>query len=521
MLKVFIRDGEVLCEVGELIPGQVCAGFKEDSRYLIRKPKPGMALFVDDAPLSSDAEELFWEWSPGFYAGQVMAELQVQGQYHTHQFLLDVSPHPDKAGHELFAQYIADIADYAPELLLGKEPATQGLSGQSSLINVWIAYARLRAFAPRYIRAMRAVIADPITRLSHYRERVPIHRARNIDVTTILRLARNAPLLATMVTLAKGNAALDLLLEDTTVDVPFNEPTVDNPANQQMLRQLRDIIRRVEWVTTELESYREQTSDTETEMLNRIPRRVRYMKEIWRDLTNIARRHPFDCVTPRGSSAAGLNAVSGHTRYAHAHQVGAKLLRHGVSRLDEEEMLYVGPTWQIYEAWCFCTLAKCLEDAFPEYQWRRCESSAHVDMFVEGTGDGIQIRLYLQLVCPSLTASKTHGYYSISRERRPDLVLEVTKGDQVRFTVLDAKYMASRRSVMEAMSSAHIYRDSLKRQEQSPSLSLLLIPSSREVAELTDDSYRKRYGEGCFELATAETAKNLLDILQIEMTDIQ
>ncbi|MGZ4974830.1 MAG: hypothetical protein ACXWDN_18890, partial [Limisphaerales bacterium] len=121
MLEVFVRDGLVLRKVGEMIPGQVCTGYQERGCYLVRKPLPGHTLFVDDAPLPSDGDDLFWQWSPGFYAGQVVAELQVPGQHDTHRFFLDVSPHPDKAGQELFAQYVADVADYAPELLLGTE----------------------------------------------------------------------------------------------------------------------------------------------------------------------------------------------------------------------------------------------------------------------------------------------------------------------------------------------------------------------------------------------------------------
>jgi hypothetical protein len=520
MLDVFVRDGEVLRKVGKAVPGQVCSGFQERGHYLFQKPSRSMALFVDDAPLPSDADELFWEWSPGFYAGQVVAELQVPGQHNMHQFLLDVSPDPNKTGQALFAQHLAEVADYAPELLLGAEPATQGLSGQSSLTSIWIAYARLRAFIPRYIRAMRAVVADPVTRLSHYRERLPIHLARHMDITTVQRLASNATLLATVVTLANGNAAPDLLLDDTTVDIPFNEPTVDNPANQQLLRQLLDIIRRVEWITIELEGYRKRASETETEVLTRIPRRLQYLRVIRRELTNIARHHPFASVTPREPNAAGLNAVSGHPHYAHAHQFGAKLLKRGVSRLDTEEKLYVGPTWQIYEAWCFCALAKCLEETFSEYQWRKRKSPAHVDMLVEGKSGETRIRLYYQLTSPSISPSKSHGYYSISRERRPDLMLEIQKGEHVYFVSLDAKYRASRKSILEAMSSAHIYRDSIKKDEKPPAWSLLLVPTIGAVTDLAVGDYRKKYGVGCFELSSAETARRLIESILMEIDSL-
>jgi hypothetical protein len=517
VLEVFVQDAEMLRKAGEMIPGEVCTGFQERGCYLIRKPNLGYRLFVDDALLLSDADDLFWQWSPGFYAGQVVAELQVPGQHDPHQFFLDVSPNPDKAGQELFSHYVADVADYAPELLLGTEPATQSLSGQSSLTNVWIAYVRLRAFAPQYIRALREVVANPITRLSHYREKLPIHLARHVDVTTVQRLANNTPLLVTMATLEKGGTAQDLLLDDATVDVPFNEPSVDNPANQQMLRQLLDIIRRVEWVTTELEGYHGRVSETETEVLTRIPRRLQYLKGVWRELTNIVRHHPFSSVTRREPGAAGLNAVSGHPHYAYTHQHGTKLLRRGVSRLDTEERLYVGPTWQIYEAWCFCALAKYLEEALPEYHWQRHESFAHVEMLVEGISGETRLRLYFQLTSPSLSPPKSHGYYSISRERRPDLILEIKAGGRIYFVSLDAKYMASRQSILEAMSSAHIYKDSIKKEEKPPALALLLVPTTTEVTALAAEDYRKKYGVGCVELSSAETAQRLIESILVEV----
>ncbi len=520
MLEVFVSSGEGLQRFGELVPNQVCSGFQERQHYLIEKTSPGVALYIDDEPLRTDSSELYWEWSPGFYAGQVVAELEIEGEQRGNQFLIDVSPDPSKAGREIFGRYISDIADYAPALLLGTEPAAQNLSGKSPLTNVWVAYARLRTWAARYLRAMKEVSANPISRLSHTRQHLPMHLVKSADVTTAQRLVANQPLLAAISAQADGALAEeeDVALKETTLDVPFNTETLDNPANREMLRQLLDVVRRVDWLSSTLTAYKEASSETQTNVAARIPRRLRLLREIRRELMKLLRRHPFTKVSLRESSAAGLNGIAGNPLYAHAHQLGRNLLSPGLSELSEKERLYIGPTWQIYEAWCFCALAEELENRFPNYEWKRIASMSHVDMLLEGTRGHRRIRLYFQLVCPSLLPSKSHGYHTISRERRPDLVLELKNEHGQNFICLDAKYMARRGNILEAMSSAHVYRDSVKWNGQPPLLSLLLVPAGDAVPELSAERYLRQYQEGCLELSSDIT--HVIDLLMEKLPDM-
>ena len=55
---------------------------------------------------------------------------------------------------------------------------------------------------------------------------------------------------------------------------------------------------------------------------------------------------------------------------------------------------------------------------------------------------------------------------SLSKERKPDIVLTVRTGNATRFVVFDAKYRVSRQKVLDAMASAHVYQDSLRFGEQ-------------------------------------------------------
>ena len=123
----------------------------------------------------------------------------------------------------------------------------------------------------------------------------------------------------------------------------------------------------------------------------------------------------------------------------------------------------------------FVVLAQQLEQHLPEYQWRLRRDVVSADMILEGQKEEERLRLYTQLICPSLENQNRYGYYSISRERRPDLVLEYSDEDGTRFICLDSKYTSHRSGVLESMASAHIYKDSIKQQgAAAPRYSLLL-----------------------------------------------
>ncbi|MES2919827.1 MAG: hypothetical protein V4729_14575 [Pseudomonadota bacterium] len=108
-LLVYPRGGETV--LATLLPGQVAAGFREGGAYWIAKPLTPAVLYVDDAALPDAADAGFWEWAPGFYAGEVAAELEMVEGGATEVYFLDVSPHEGKLGRDLYAQMIREVAD--------------------------------------------------------------------------------------------------------------------------------------------------------------------------------------------------------------------------------------------------------------------------------------------------------------------------------------------------------------------------------------------------------------------------
>jgi len=170
-LDVYCLRKEQLIPLGKLTASKTLQGFEENQNYLIRVDAETSRLYVDDALLQMDAHREYWQWSPGFYAGEVDVELEQQGQHSPTRYLIDVAPAKHKTGRDQYLEYIRGIADYAPQLLMGTEPAKHGLGGSSKQkLSLWIRYARLRCFIDRYLSGLRAITERPIVRLNHHRQ---------------------------------------------------------------------------------------------------------------------------------------------------------------------------------------------------------------------------------------------------------------------------------------------------------------------------------------------------------------
>jgi hypothetical protein len=512
MLEVFLRQKKELVLVGNLSTDTTLQGLLENREYLIRADSVDSHLFVDDAPLELDARQEYWVWSPGFYAGEVVLELERPGHHEPVRYLADVGPEPGKSGRELYFFYIREIADFAPQLLLGTEPAQHALGGRSDVsVSSWIRYARLRCFIDSYVDALRTVCDRPLVKNRYRREQMPVHLARRVDRTTVRRLEANTKLLAAISGGLSGNACLGL--DDNRIDVPFYESTLDHPANRLLAQQLNRVLRMVSKLHDEFSQCRALVNDTETDIQVRMPRRIAYLSRIRKRLLQLSRRAPFSLVSDRKPGVAATNAVSGSPHYDRSHRLGVRLLREGLSQIVEDEQHYLAPTWQIYESWCFVVLAQQLKTQLPEYEWELDTSVVSADMILNGQKGKERIRLYAQLVCPSLETLNCYGYCSTSRERRPDFVLEYTDRNRKAFICLDSKYITSRTGILDSMGSAHIYRDSIRWDSAPPICSLLLVPKNPAAVLLSTEEFIRRNDAGCLPMAESDDAGATISFL--------
>jgi len=478
----------------ELLPAPATnAGFREHTAFAIAHAQADrLILLVDDEPLDRTPDSPpTWIWRPGFYAGEVTAQLcQPDGTLVEH-YLLDVSPDPAKSGREVFREMLEEVWEEDPLLVAGTEPATRRIGSLDDTQDPFIELARLRRHAPDLLRALRAIRARPRQSLVRRRESAPLHRVRFVDRRTALAAARNPELVEF---LTKGTSSVTL--GRATLDVPRVEETLDCAANRCLAALVNGVARRAGSLVTRLQAIvdAERTSDTRSSLAVRWPIRRAFLERLAEDLARLKSQTPLAEVSRPEISASGLNAISSDPLYARAWGSGWKALRTGLAGDPSEERLWISPSWEIYERWCFVRLSKALRELKAELAWERTgERSAPAWV---GRGVDEQVELLLQPTFNSQRPSAKGVFWSVSGRRIPDLVVRVRRGKRESFLVLDAKYRCTRSAVLDAMTSAHVYQDSLRMANRRPEASLLLIPAGGGAPWLEEPAFQENHRVG-------------------------
>lgn len=141
-------------------------------------------------------------------------------------------------------------------------------------------------------------------------------------------------------------------------------------------------------------------------------------------------------------------------------------------------------------------MARALRAQFPLLEWTRLPENVQFLACWSGAGPGTQVQLFLQRRFRGGGPVGQRGYRSISKTRIPDIVLVVRRGDRQSFFVFDAKYTVSRASLLEAMTSAHVYQDSLWLDGTRPERTLLVIPRGGAAGWLERDECHERHRVG-------------------------
>lgn len=476
--------------------------FRELSEVAFRVPDRGAwTLRVDDEPL--EEHERTWQWTPGFYAGEVMAELATADGEIAAKYVLDVAPDERKLGRDRFQSLLDEIIAEDPGLIVGTEPATLLTGVEHTLEDPLVAlaqFSRLRTYASGFLAAVREVGRQPRTSMRVARAFEELHRVRRIDVQSVGALARTAAaaLLAPPSELESESATASA---PARIDVPVRETTVDCPANRCLLAFIHLVLQRVRSVRTWLSTAHTRVDDSETRtgLATRAPHRIKVLEAIEAEIWRLTRGAPWRQVARPEITAAGLNALAADPRYARVNQLAWKALRTGIGGATADERLWLSPTWEVFERWCFVRLARLLRTRLPGYEWTRT-SPANALACWQGSRGGESVAVLLQPRFPSWDQPTASGRTSLSRERYPDIVATVTRGTARAFVPLDAKYRQSRTAVLEAMESAHVYRDSLRWDGVRADVSLLVLPAPSEASWLLDDSFHASHGVGAFVL---------------------
>jgi len=497
-----------------LLPGEVASGFVEHGDYFIDAPFLGAHLCIDEERLALTMEDgrAGWRWCPGFYAGMVMAELLDEQGKVLAEFILDVAPDHRKLGADIYAEYVNELLAFDPRLLFGTESAQSGAGTSGEFTSLHLRYARLRRYGPPLVRRLAQILAQPLARLGQRRALKSPREARRFDHQTIRHMRNKPACLAAVRPDSEQRSSEGLLFN---VSRPYEN--FDNPANRAMSSMLAAVIRRAREVGDELGSLVDHPhqSETRTPLGPKVRRRLDFLRELTVGLERLQRSAPFSELSRREISAAGLSAISAHPVYASACRLGWFVLRHGVvdDRLDES--LWLCPTWEIYERWCFLKVVQALQQAYEGLTWDMSYPGASPDYIqYRGTGRGEVVTAWLQLTYPAGDASTFEDFGSVSGERRPDVTVMRESDTGMGFVVLDAKYRVSRSNVLAGMSSAHVYRDSLRWKGFSPKASILLVPKGGAVQWLETTDALETHGVGVHQLSNSDDVARLSRLLR-------
>ena len=396
---------------------------------------------------------------------------------------------------------VSTILNFDPSLLFGTEDAQRGIGNEGNFTNPHLQYARLRRYGEPLLGALQQVTQKPLASLRRARATVGGHQVKRLDVLGV----RKALMSSTGLALLHEACAIKPKLSVVQFDVSSTYEERDNPANQALGLILSEVIRRCRQVRGSLQEIgaKESRSETRSQLNPRLMRRITFVEMLLSKLERIQRASPFRELTQSCLSAAGLNAISAHPIYARAYRFGWYALRSGVLGQESDEMLWLSPTWEIYERWCFVTVVVELKKLYPTLMWKRRSSTVKTGRILwRGVDEGTELDVWFQVRCPAIDRKPYHGFSSLSRLRLPDIVITLKSATIQRFIVLDAKYRSSRYGVLDAMASAHLYHDSLRWNDHKPDASFLLIPRGGAVAVVESSVYRSLHGVGALVLGS-------------------
>ncbi|WP_340572494.1 DUF2357 domain-containing protein [Stenotrophomonas sp. G106K1] len=494
-----------------LIPDAVCSGFRELGIYRFQALPANASLYIDEALLEtiSTSSGPMLQWRPGFYAGRVSVELVDRVGRRLAIYHLDVAPDERKLGSDLFQSMLDDLYAFDPALVLGTEAAQSSIGVAGDVTTLLLQYARLRRHADAVLAAFSAITEHPLTRLRHERRRIPFHQVKRIDATSARQMMRHPDVGALLRRAPLHGASLP------SMEVVHSYEDLDNPANRALASSLAALRLRCGNLAEALLriAQSEKAENTRTPLGARVGRKLMFLEAFSARLRSLAKRLPYAAATQTEINASGLTAISANPDYARAYRLGWAALRPGVAGLDRDESLWISPTWEIYERWCFVQVVQAIQSLFPELTWT-CQRSATVDVVRHiGSAESVRVEVLLQRTFQS-AGQPNFGMSSVSLQLKPDIVVTAEIGPERRMLVLDAKYRTSRQGVLDAMRSAHIYQDALRWKGQRPDCSLLLVPRAGGASWLEDAAFHTSHRTGIHVLSPDQDPSELRAMLE-------
>ncbi|WP_437603074.1 DUF2357 domain-containing protein [Sorangium sp. So ce590] len=426
---------------------------------------------------------------------------------------VEVAPRREKLSEGAWLALLADLEAWSPGLAIGLEGGGVG-TVQTEGTTATVLAAALLPLVPALVRAVRAIAAAPRELATATREDVPLRAVRRADRETLHWLARHpAAACAVDPWLAARAGQLDPYVpQDTTHE------TIDHPVN----RYIAWLVGRVARVLGDLGGALGRAAGNprlQPDTAQWCRARARAAAGAADELSATLRRTFLGSLTPTPATEAALLAVQDDPVYARAHALARPFLS---PRFRLRESLDGGeapvrPSFELYELWALLAVQRALAEALDgwTWTWRQAPASELLAGFGAGAAftarraeDGARVVIRYNMTFPGYLARGTSDRYSVSGERRPDIVISFEPpGGPRSWICLDAKYRVRREALADAFVSLHIYRDALRWETFGGTCrgGLLLAPAvDPECQPWFAAEFRERFGIGAWRLTPGE-----------------
>jgi hypothetical protein len=463
-------------------------GFKEALRYhIVVNSEFKITAYVNDTLLTARRASNEWTWDTGFCIGYARLDLLDEGGCSLASAHLHVCSDDGKLSSLELEHMLQDLLDWAPESITG-ENQTALFFGPKGDLAANVAYERLKQYAPSFYRALLACQFQPHATFEP--------RARSVSIDRVRRLSRK-PLQNPRIAAYAAAAISGQLPENLpTVRTERPERTLDTSAN----RSLWTMARRVLSVSNRLrENIETAQRDGKADEALKYERRIVVLEGIASSLLSTFPWFKRSGIKEHQDLSSGLTQMMQMPAYRRAARFNALLKSSTFDPSSNESPLPLNSTWGLYEQWCFECVAREIAKITglhlqPSYSVLTAGAKAYVF-----NARSARIIVAAQVKFPSGPELERGSIrYSISRERIPDIVLIIAYAGRTTWYIFDAKYRQSKANVLDAMASAHIYRDSLFLKENRCGAALLLTPGAafNEKWKLFAENHWNTFGTG-------------------------
>lgn len=441
---------------------------------------------------------------------------------------VEVAPRKNKLSEEAWLALLADLEAWTPGLAVGLESGGVGAVATEGTPAGVLAVALLPV-VPAMVRAVRAIASAPRELSTSTREEVPLRAIRRAGREALHWLARH-PATARAV---DPWLAARVGFSDPYLPQEVGHETLDHPVNRYVAWFVGRVARVLRALAAALERAahaRQSEPDTAAWCQARAG-----MASAGAETLEVTLRRTFiGTLTPMPATEAALLALHDDPVYARAHALARPFLspRFRLDDSPESSHAPVRPSFELYELWTFLAVQRALSGALVGWTWTWKGATARELLTGFGEGatlvarrDGAELQIGYNVTFRGYLARNSSDRYSISRERRPDLVVSLRHPERrPAWLCLDAKYRVSRDALADAFSSLHIYRDALRWEAFGGQCrgGLLLTPAVEpECQPWFASEFRASFGIGAWRLTPGEPADERLAEVILGWLDAQ